>query len=97
MLTLGAAVSSYIAVALFIAAVVFILLAGVVTALKGKWSIFFLGILFNVLGLVGAGLDGASGTTTPGLVQNVITLGLAIGATVMMWRSENALYYQANS
>jgi hypothetical protein len=56
-----------------------------------------LGILFNLLGLVGASFNGASGTTTPGLVQNVITLGLAIGATVMMWRSENALYYQANS
>ena len=54
MLTLGAAVSSYIAVALFIAAVVFILLAGVVTALKGKWSIFFLGILFNVFWIIGA-------------------------------------------
>ena len=54
LLTLGASASTYIAAALLIAALVFIVLAGVVTALKGKWGVFFLGILFNVLWIIGA-------------------------------------------
>jgi hypothetical protein len=54
LLTLGASGSDYIAAALFIAALVFIVLGGVVTALKGKWGFFFLGILFNVLWIIGA-------------------------------------------
>jgi hypothetical protein len=56
-----------------------------------------LGILFSLFGLLGAGLGGATGTTAPGIVQNLVTLGLAIGATVLMWNRQNALYYQANS
>lgn len=54
LLTVGASGSDYIAAALFIAALVFIVLAGIVTALKGKWAFFFLGILFNVLWIIGA-------------------------------------------
>ena len=54
LLTLGTPASTYIAVALFIAALVFIVFAGVVTALKGKWGLFFLGLFFNVLWIIGA-------------------------------------------
>jgi hypothetical protein len=54
LLTLGASGSTYIAVALFIAVVVFTVLTAVVTALKGKWGVFFLGFLFQPLWIIGA-------------------------------------------
>jgi hypothetical protein len=51
---LAAPVSSYIAAALFVAALVLLLLAGVVTALKGKWGFFFLGFIGQVFWIIGA-------------------------------------------
>jgi hypothetical protein len=53
-LVLAASVSSYIAAALVVAALVLTVLAGVVTALKGKWGFFFLGLVIGPLWIIGA-------------------------------------------
>ena len=53
-LVLATSVSSYIAAALVVAALVLTLLAGAVTALKGKWGVFFLGLLIGPLWFIGA-------------------------------------------
>ena len=54
MLTLGTSVSSYVAAALFIAVLVLSVLAGVVTAMKGKWGFFFLGLFIGIFWIIGA-------------------------------------------
>lgn len=51
---LAASVSSYIAAGVVVAALVITVFAGVVTALKGKWGLFFLGLVFGPLWFVGA-------------------------------------------
>jgi hypothetical protein len=51
---LAASVSSYIAAALVVAALVLTVLAGAVTALKGRWGLFFLGLIIGPLWFVGA-------------------------------------------
>jgi hypothetical protein len=53
-LVLATSVSSYIAAALVVAALVFTVLTGAVTALKGKWGFFFLGFFIGVLWIIGA-------------------------------------------
>jgi hypothetical protein len=53
-----------------------------------------LGVLFGLLGLVGAGLGGTTGTSVPGLVQNLITMGLAVGITALLWSGKNADFYR---
>jgi hypothetical protein len=56
-----------------------------------------LGIVFGLIGLLGAGLGGAGPVTAPDVVRQIITLGLAIGTTVLLWSKQNATYYLANS
>jgi hypothetical protein len=53
-LVLAASVSSYVAAALVVAALVLTVLTGVVTALKGKWGFFFLGLFIGPLWIIGA-------------------------------------------
>jgi hypothetical protein len=56
-----------------------------------------LGIVFGLIGLLGAGLGGATAVTAPDVVRQIITLGLAIGITALLWNRKNATYYLANS
>jgi hypothetical protein len=51
---LAASVSSYLAATLVVAALVFTVVTGAVTALKGKWGLFFLGLFIGPLWFVGA-------------------------------------------
>jgi hypothetical protein len=53
-LVLAASVSSYVAAALVVAALVLTVLTGAVTALKGKWGFFFLGLFIGPLWIIGA-------------------------------------------
>jgi bacteriorhodopsin len=56
-LALAASVSSYVAAALVVAALVLTVLTvltGAVTALKGKWGFFFLGLFIGPLWIIGA-------------------------------------------
>jgi hypothetical protein len=53
-LVLAASVSSYIAATLVVAALALTVLAGAVTALKGRWGLFFLGLFIGPLWIVGA-------------------------------------------
>ena len=53
-LVLATSVSSYIAAAVVVAVLGLTVLAGAVTALKGKWGLFFLGLFIGPLWFVGA-------------------------------------------
>jgi hypothetical protein len=56
-----------------------------------------LGILFGLIGLLGAGLGGTTAVTAPDVVRQIITLGLAVGTTALLWSKQNADYFRANS
>jgi hypothetical protein len=51
---LAASVSGYFAAALVVAALVLTVLAGAVTALKGRWGLFIVGFIIGPLWFIGA-------------------------------------------